>query len=65
MQITQDLKPFKIQRSCVYDGPGIRSNIFFQGCNLRCIWCQNPEMQSFSGKIAPEKTYSIKDIKEI
>lgn len=62
---TKSLKPFKIQRTCVHDGPGIRTTIFFKGCNLRCAWCQNPEMQSFNGGIAPDRAYSIDDIVEI
>ncbi len=37
---------FDIQRFCVYDGPGIRTTVFFKGCNMRCAWCHNPE--SFS-----------------
>jgi len=32
-----------VQRSCVHDGPGLRTTIFFRGCALRCQWCQNPE----------------------
>lgn len=36
---------FDIQRFSIYDGPGIRTNVFFKGCNLRCKWCHNPESQ--------------------
>lgn len=32
-----------IQRFSLQDGPGIRTTIFFKGCNLRCPWCCNPE----------------------
>ncbi|MCL1858238.1 MAG: glycyl-radical enzyme activating protein [Oscillospiraceae bacterium] len=36
-------KIFNIQRFSVYDGPGIRTVVFFSGCNLNCLWCHNPE----------------------
>lgn len=36
---------FDIQRFSVFDGNGIRTNVFFKGCNLRCKWCHNPESQ--------------------
>lgn len=38
---------FDIKRYAIHDGPGIRTTIFFQGCNLRCRWCHNPESQLF------------------
>ena len=37
---------FDIQRNSYVDGPGIRTTVFFKGCNLRCTWCHNPESQS-------------------
>ncbi len=37
---------FNIQRSSIHDGPGVRTVLFFKGCPLRCVWCQNPESQN-------------------
>jgi pyruvate formate lyase activating enzyme len=37
---------FNIQRFSIHDGPGIRTTVFFKGCNLRCLWCHNPESAS-------------------
>lgn len=36
-----------VQRFSLNDGPGIRTTVFFKGCNMRCAWCHNPE--TFSG----------------
>lgn len=35
-----------IQRFSIHDGPGIRTTVFFKGCNMRCRWCHNPETYS-------------------
>lgn len=32
-----------IQRFSLNDGPGIRTTVFLQGCNMHCTWCHNPE----------------------
>ena len=37
---------FDIERNSYVDGPGIRTTVFFKGCNLRCAWSHNPESQS-------------------
>jgi pyruvate formate lyase activating enzyme len=37
---------FDIRRFSIHDGPGIRTTVFFKGCQLRCLWCHNPESQS-------------------
>lgn len=39
---------FDIQRGSMVDGEGIRTTVFFKGCNLRCTWCHNPESQCYS-----------------
>lgn len=36
---------FDIQRYSLHDGPGLRTNVFLKGCNLKCQWCSNPESQ--------------------
>ena len=41
-----------LQHFCLHDGPGIRSLVFFKGCPLRCIWCQNVESWKVESEIA-------------
>lgn len=40
---------FSIEEFALYDGPGIRTAVFFKGCPLRCNWCHNPE--GFEAKV--------------
>lgn len=42
---------FDIQRGSFVDGPGIRTAVFFKGCNLKCKWCHNPESRSANPEI--------------
>lgn len=37
---------FNIQKFSINDGPGIRTTVFFKGCPLNCLWCQNPESKN-------------------
>ena len=48
------MKPliFDIHRFALDDGPGIRTTVFFKGCPLSCMWCQNPESISPETEIA-------------
>jgi pyruvate formate lyase activating enzyme len=48
-----------INGSCV-DGPGLRTTIFFKGCNMRCKWCHNPEGIDYKGG----KFYSVDELLE-
>ncbi|MCL1812108.1 MAG: radical SAM protein [Treponema sp.] len=49
----------KIQGYSTKDGPGIRSTVFCAGCNLRCLWCANPELIE-----SKEQTLYYKDTTE-
>ena len=42
------LSVFNIQRYSLDDGKGIRTNVFFKGCPLHCLWCNNPESIEFT-----------------
>lgn len=42
---------FDIARASYVDGPGIRTTVFFKGCNLECAWCHNPESQSAKAQL--------------
>ena len=37
---------FSIEEFALFDGDGIRVNVFFKGCPLKCKWCHNPEGQN-------------------
>jgi pyruvate formate lyase activating enzyme len=50
---SDDAVIFDVQRFSIHDGPGIRTVVFFKGCALACIWCQNPEGR----RHAPELSY--------
>lgn len=49
-----------IQKYSVHDGKGIRSTIFFKGCPLKCLWCHNPETQSFEKEITYNSNKCLK-----
>lgn len=42
---------YDIQRYSIHDGDGIRTTVFFKGCPLGCLWCHNPESQSFTREL--------------
>lgn len=42
---------FDIKEFAVHDGSGVRTTVFLKGCPLRCVWCHNPEGQSFSPEL--------------
>lgn len=47
---------FNVQKYNLYDGPGIRTIVFFKGCPMRCKWCANPEGLEFGTNIMYKET---------
>jgi pyruvate formate lyase activating enzyme len=41
-----------VKRYALHDGPGVRTTVFFKGCPLRCLWCCNPESQSYEPELS-------------
>lgn len=44
-------KIFNIVRGSLHDGRGIRTVVYFKGCNMHCKWCHNPESIPFDSQI--------------
>ena len=47
---------FNVQKYNLYDGPGIRTIVFFKGCHMRCKWCANPEGLTFGPNMMYKET---------
>ncbi len=43
---------FDIQKFSVNDGPGVRTAVFLKGCQMKCIWCHNPESLSVKRQLS-------------
>ena len=48
-----------IQKFSTSDGPGIRTTVFIKGCPLKCRWCHNPEMISYSQQLMKSQNTCI------
>lgn len=52
------LKVHSIETFGTHEGPGIRLVVFLQGCNIRCLYCHNPDVLELKGG----KEISVKEI---
>ncbi len=43
---------FDIQKFSVNDGPGVRTTVFLKGCQMKCVWCHNPESLSVKKQLS-------------
>ncbi len=57
------IRVHSIETFGTHDGPGIRLVVFLQGCPFKCVYCHNPDTQSFISDKA--KSMSAQDIVEL
>ncbi|MBO4245248.1 MAG: pyruvate formate lyase-activating protein [Bacilli bacterium] len=57
---TYNLYVDSIETMGLLDGPGVRVVVFLSGCNLRCLYCHNPETWACKGK-----EYTVDELYEI
>lgn len=50
---------FNIQKCSIHDGDGIRTLVFLKGCPMECLWCANPESQSYKAEIMESQALCI------
>ncbi|QZT37648.1 glycyl-radical enzyme activating protein [Halosquirtibacter xylanolyticus] len=46
VDVSERLSLFDLSELSPFDGPGLRTVVFFQGCPLSCAWCHSPHSQS-------------------
>lgn len=42
---------YDIAELSIHDGPGMRTVVYFQGCNAQCDWCHSPQSQPYSSPL--------------
>lgn len=50
----EHLRIHSIETFGTHDGPGIRMVVFVQGCQFRCVYCQNPDTLDVNGGMLVE-----------